>query len=176
MALNWPPCSTKPQLCPGGVPGVPGDCARDRIHVSTSPTSCQKHRENRKTLAWEHIIACQCVVFTKIFHYYYHHYYYHQVLSQFEFLSFVTFFQKKREKKQWKNFGCKFCHYCHNFSFWFLSQFEFLSFCHKLIFWVFEFLSPSEFFSFITIWVFEFCHYLSFWDLDILVFSFQFFN
>ena len=66
------------------------------------------------------------------------------VLSQFEFLSFVTIW-----------------------FFWVSSQFEFLSF---ITIWVFEFYhnlsfwvsSQLVFLSFITIWVFEFHHNLTF--------------
>ena len=74
------------------------------------------------------------------------------VLSQFEFLSFVTIWV------------FEFCHKlkilvlaqlevlsCQNFGFWVLSQFEFKSF---VIIWVFK-LSHFKFLSFVTIWVFS---------------------
>ena len=71
-----------------------------------------------------------------------------QVLSQFEFLRFVAIWVFE---------------FCHNLSFWVLSQFEF---CHILGNWDFFLiwvLSQNEFLSFVTIWVFEFYHNLSFW-------------
>ena len=95
---------------------------------------------------------------------------------------------------------CQYCHYyhycnlkkkfCYNLSFWFGSQFAFLSFvtiwviefCHNFL--VFEFclklcfsvLSQLDFvkfcqiLSFVTVWFFEFCHKLCFWVLSQLVF------
>ena len=50
--------------------------------------------------------------------------------------------------------------FCHNLSFWVLSQFGFMVFFVKT--WVFE-LSLFRFLSCITIWVFEFHHNLKFW-------------
>ena len=85
------------------------------------------------------------------------------VLSEFEFLSFVTIL---------------FVEFCHKLSFWVLSQVGFFSFvtigvfsfCHKLSF---RDLSPFKSLRFVTnssfsvlffaIWDFEFCHNLSFW-------------
>ena len=100
------------------------------------------------------------------------------VLSQFEFLSFIT------------NWVLEFCHHSsfwvssqlwvlwvwsqfeflsyitiwaykfdHNLSFWVWSQFEFLSF---VTVWIFLVLSLFDFLSFITIWFFEFHRKLSF--------------
>ena len=95
-----------------------------------------------------------------------------ELLTQFEFLSFVTIWVFKFVTI----WVLKFCHNlsCHILSFsvfsltiWVLSWFEFLSFvtiwdfefCHRLSFWVFHHFSLS----FITIWVFECHHNLSFW-------------
>ena len=105
-----------------------------------------------------------------------------QILSQFEFLSFVTIWVLE--------YGYNFSFatfwvlnlFLHHLSFvtiWVLSQ---LKFCHNLRFftiWIFEFghnlcfwvlsqfellsLSPFEFSSFVTIWVLEFHNNFSFW-------------
>ena len=72
-----------------------------------------KNCRNIKKLPFEHDIGCHCVklFLLKSFHYYYHHYYYRQVLSQFDFLSFVTIWVFE---------------FCHNLRFLILSQFDFL--------------------------------------------------
>ena len=130
-----------------------------------------KHRKIAKSCP-EHIssvVEVWSCFFYNYYRHYCHYYYYHNlsfwVLSQFDFLRFVTVWV------------FEFCHSLivfvpswfflkvfHSLSFWVLSPIEF---CHILTFWVwsqFEFwvLYQFEFLSFVIIWVFEFCHNLSF--------------
>ena len=75
--------------------------------------------------------------------------------------------------------------FCHNWTFWVLSQFDFLSyhnlnfwvchnmtfwFCHNMSFWV---LPQLEFLSFVTISVVDFCHNLTFWFNSLQLFHYQ---
>ena len=59
--------------------------------------------------------------------------------------------------------------FCHNLSFWFLWQFEFLCF---VTIWVFDVGHDLTFLSFVTIWLFELCHNLTFWVVTIWLFEF----
>ena len=115
-----------------------------------------------------------------------------KVLSQFEFLSFVTILRTTKINNKINIVtecfchycqNCHYSHYCHyclNCPYRVLSQFELLSlvttcfflcfftikvfeFCHHFSFWV---LSLFVFLSFVTIWFFEFCHNFSFWVLS----------
>ena len=120
-----------------------------------------KHRENCKTLPFEHLIGCQCVkdVFNKK-----NHFFYRQVLSPNKFLSFVLIWFEFCQNWVFE-FG-------HNLSFVTIWVFEFGC---NWIFWVwhnlsFE-LSQFEFLSVVTIGVLEFCHNWSFLVLSKLEFG-----
>ena len=164
------------------------------LHSKSRGGARKTSRESRKTALRTYYRLSKChIVFTKIcqYTYYCHYYYYHNlsfwVLSQFDFLCFVTIwvfkfcrslsFQILSEVVFFIFFKIQIFEFCHNLIFWVLSQFEFLS-CHNLSLsfvknLVFEFCHNL---SFLVLSQFEFCHNLSFVTIWVWVLSqFQFF-